>query len=284
MKSIILMASVVLFSTVTSQAQIKNAKTETVKVYGNCEMCESTIEKANDKKTAKVDWNKDTKLATITYDSKKTDVDAVLKNIALAGYDNEKYLAPDEAYNKLDGCCQYDREKKAKVITKDTATTMPSHADHNPAKTEKVKEEVNKLKAVFDNYFAMKDAMVKSDAAAASAKATALLTALNAVKMESLKNKEHDVWMEVEKKLKADAQSISSKKDIAAQRDIFMRLSQNMYDLVKASKPSETVYYQNCPMYNDGKGANWFSKESVVKNPYYGSSMLSCGKTVETIK
>jgi hypothetical protein len=37
-------------------------------------------------------------------------------------------------------------------------------------------------------------------------------------------------------------------------------------------------------MYNDGKGANWLSKESAIKNPYYGSQMLSCGKTVETIK
>jgi hypothetical protein len=37
-------------------------------------------------------------------------------------------------------------------------------------------------------------------------------------------------------------------------------------------------------MYNDGKGANWLSKESTIKNPYYGSQMLTCGKTVETIK
>jgi hypothetical protein len=37
-------------------------------------------------------------------------------------------------------------------------------------------------------------------------------------------------------------------------------------------------------MFNDGKGANWLSKENAIKNPYYGSSMLSCGKTTETIK
>jgi hypothetical protein len=30
--------------------------------------------------------------------------------------------------------------------------------------------------------------------------------------------------------------------------------------------------------------ANWLSKENAVKNPYYGSQMLTCGKTVETIK
>ena len=57
-----------------------------------------------------------------------------------------------------------------------------------------------------------------------------------------------------------------------------------MYALIKVSKISEPVYYNNCPMFNDGKGANWLSKESAVKNPYYGSQMMTCGKTVETIK
>ena len=37
-------------------------------------------------------------------------------------------------------------------------------------------------------------------------------------------------------------------------------------------------------MANNGKGANWLSKENKVQNPYYGSVMLTCGKVVETIK
>jgi hypothetical protein len=36
-------------------------------------------------------------------------------------------------------------------------------------------------------------------------------------------------------------------------------------------------------MANKGKGANWLSLENKVKNPYYGSRMLSCGKVVETL-
>ncbi|HFG0566975.1 TPA: heavy-metal-associated domain-containing protein, partial [Flavobacterium psychrophilum] len=73
MKSIskILVAITILLSFTSCNAQIKNAKTETVKIYGNCDMCEKTIEKAgNLKKIAKVDWNVDTKMATLTYDSK----------------------------------------------------------------------------------------------------------------------------------------------------------------------------------------------------------------------
>lgn len=57
-----------------------------------------------------------------------------------------------------------------------------------------------------------------------------------------------------------------------------------MYELIKVSKQEKPVYYQHCPMANKGKGANWLSKENAIKNPYYGSQMLTCGSTVETIK
>jgi hypothetical protein len=53
---------------------------------------------------------------------------------------------------------------------------------------------------------------------------------------------------------------------------------------MKVSKQRTPIYYQFCPMENDGKGAKWISKDETIKNPYYGSQMLSCGKTVETIK
>ena len=286
MKAIILMAVVGLLSTTPLQAQIKNAKTETVKVNGDCGMCETTIEKVGNKKNQyKTDWDADTKLAIITYDSKKTGLDAILKNIALSGYDNVSYLAPDEAYAKLPGCCQYKRDKKAvvKTITEPTTDAMgslPNHTGH----TAMDMQQTSQLTAVFDNYFALKDALVKTDGTTASAKAAAMLTALDAVEMGKLKMEEHTVWMKIEKDLKTDAQHIKENKDTEHQREHFMSLSKNMYELIKTAKPAETVYYQFCPMANDGKGANWLSKENVIKNPYYGSQMLSCGKVVETIK
>lgn len=289
MKSIILMATVVLLSTVIAQAQISNAKTETVKVYGNCGMCETSIEKsANKKKISKADWNEETKMATISYDSKKTTLDAVLKNIALAGYDNQSFLAPDAAYNKLPGCCKYDREKKQMAVitqpAKDTTTPTKNHGNHQHDGMNNAAQETNQLTTVFDSYFSLKDALVKTDGNTASAKAKDLQTAINAVKMDKLPMTVHTVWMKVLNDLKEDAEHINGTKDISHQRDHFMSLSKNMYELIKVSKPAETVYYQFCPMANDGKGANWLSKESGVKNPYYGSQMLTCGKTVETIK
>ena len=107
------MAISVLLSFTACNAQIKNAKTESVKIYGNCGMCETTIEKAGNKsKVVKVDWNKDTKMATINYDAKLTNPDEILKRIALSGYDSEKFLAPNDVYAKLPDCCQYERKEQ----------------------------------------------------------------------------------------------------------------------------------------------------------------------------
>ncbi|MBI3234819.1 MAG: DUF3347 domain-containing protein, partial [Bacteroidetes bacterium] len=83
--------------------------------------------------------------------------------------------------------------------------------------------------------------------------------------------------------IKKDAEQMSKATDIEAQRQIFMKLTKNVYALRKISKQETTVYFQHCPMYNDGVGADWLSKEKTIKNPYYGSQMLTCGKVVETI-
>ncbi|HMQ07570.1 MAG TPA: heavy-metal-associated domain-containing protein [Saprospiraceae bacterium] len=96
-------------------AQIQHVKTETVKVYGNCGMCKKTIEKAgNIGGIVKVDWSKETQLATISFDSTAIAVNEILIRIANAGYDSEDFRAPDEVYYNLHGCCQYERPKKEK--------------------------------------------------------------------------------------------------------------------------------------------------------------------------
>jgi hypothetical protein len=102
--------------------------------------------------------------------------------------------------------------------------------------------------------------------------------------METLNPDEHTVWMKVLKPLKEHSEHIADTKDAKHQRDHFDSLSLNIYDLIKVSKQETPTYYQFCPMANDGKGATWLSKENVVKNPYYGSMMMSCGKVTETIK
>ncbi len=251
-------------------------------------MCETKIEKAgNIKKIANVDWNQETQMATLTYDAKKTNQEEILKRIALVGYDSDKFLAPDDVYNNLHGCCQYDRV--AKVPVKEETTSIASngdhsnHSNHSETTTTVIKSE-NQLKAVFDNYFLVKDALITSNGNSTASASKELVMAINNVKMDRLDMDVHMVWMKVVNTIKKDAENIANTKDVKIQRDHFTSLSKEIYTLIKISKYENPVYYQFCPMFNDGKGANWLSKENSVKNPYYGSMMLSCGKTVETIK
>lgn len=265
-------------------AQVKNAQTETVKIYGNCGICKTTIETAgNVKNAALVDWNKDTKMATLIYDTTKTNQDEILKRIALAGYDSDNFLVPDNMYPKLQNCCQYDRVKMTVDKMEEPKIKMDG-ADYSAYVMSTEVQGANQLTSVFDNYFAIKDALVQTDGATASEKSKVLLTAINTIKMDKLEMNVHAIWMEVLADLKGDTEYIANTKDVARQREHFMSLSKNIYALMKVAKYAQPVYYQFYPMANDGKGANWLNKDNIIKNPYYGSQMLGCGKTVETLK
>ena len=106
---------ILLFCTVhIVRAQDGTLVTATYKVYGNCVMCKSTIEKAANgvKGVNSAVWEVKTDTLTFSYDTKKTNPDAILQAIADKGYDSDTHRATDEAYNKLHGCCQYDRPKQ----------------------------------------------------------------------------------------------------------------------------------------------------------------------------
>jgi periplasmic mercuric ion binding protein len=110
MKTVKLLLTVVMtFMAITVFAQ---TKTESFKVYGNCGMCKKRIEKAvNIDGVSKVAWNVETKQLTLSYDSTKTSSDVIQQKIAAVGHDTEKFTATDSVYEKLPGCCLYDRKK-----------------------------------------------------------------------------------------------------------------------------------------------------------------------------
>ncbi|MEO0058879.1 MAG: hypothetical protein RLZZ312_526 [Bacteroidota bacterium] len=119
----ILIVTMLLLSITSCIAQTKNTKNEIVKIYGNCGMCKKTIEKAgNVSGVVKVIWNKESKMATLNYDAKKTNQDEILTRIALSGYDSDRFVAPDDVYNNLHGCCQYDRVSKGQTVQAQATT------------------------------------------------------------------------------------------------------------------------------------------------------------------
>lgn len=112
MKTFMLLLAFALIQ-LTSIAQIKVAgKTETVefKVYGNCGMCKSRIEKAlNVDGIDSAKWDKNSKLVKVIFNSDKIPVDRLHQFVAEVGHDTELVKAEDKTYDKLHGCCKYKR-------------------------------------------------------------------------------------------------------------------------------------------------------------------------------
>lgn len=111
-KTMLVAACTFIASSVFAQS---SEKTDTIKVYGECGMCKSRIQK-----TLKIDgiasaaWDADTKLLIVAYDPAKMSNDEIQKKIAAVGHDTEKYRAEDSIYSKLPGCCRYERKSAAK--------------------------------------------------------------------------------------------------------------------------------------------------------------------------
>jgi periplasmic mercuric ion binding protein len=74
-------------------------------------MCKKTIESALDKDGIKTaNWNKDTKMIHVEFDSTIIKPDGIQKLIAATGYDTDLFTANDESYSNLHECCQYERK------------------------------------------------------------------------------------------------------------------------------------------------------------------------------
>jgi len=96
-----------------SCSNTEGMKTETFTVHGNCGMCKKTIEKSLDevKGISSADWDMTTDKMTVTFDPKLITIGKIHKKIAGVGYDTDLERAQDSVYEKLHGCCQYDRKE-----------------------------------------------------------------------------------------------------------------------------------------------------------------------------
>lgn len=92
----------------------QNIQTDTLKVYGNCEMCKSRIERAAfiKKGVISAEWSPKTKLLIVQYKAQKVSRGAIEQSILNAGHDLEDKKAEDKIYEKFHKCCKYREEKE----------------------------------------------------------------------------------------------------------------------------------------------------------------------------
>ena len=128
--------------------------------------------------------------------------------------------------------------------------------------------------AFLQDYFSIKDALVNDNYEEAKKAAIKLKKSLEDAPIEGEKV---DV-------LNTIANDLAVAGDLKEQRQVFGKLSQQLYELIGNSNLVEdTLYWQQCPMAMGGAGANWLSLEEQVKNPYMGQRMPGCGMVQEKL-
>jgi hypothetical protein len=147
-----------------------------------------------------------------------------------------------------------------------SAFTQKSFAQDTTSQTQ--------LSQLLNSYYKVKNALIEGNSNTAALQAEAFLKTANGISNRAISEGSRNALVK-------DAGVISDSKDIKKQREVFANFSTNMYALAKSLKlTGEPIYYQYCPM----KKTYWLSADKAVKNPYYGSAMLSCGKVTETIQ
>lgn len=141
----------------------------------------------------------------------------------------------------------------------------------------------NPLHQAVGYYLDLKNALVGEKSDEAKEGAAAMVKSLESIDKSYFTAEQKKAYDDVEKGLKEHAGQIAATADIKLQRAHFVDLSNNVYELVKAFGAGKTVFHDYCPMANDDKGALWVSEVADIKNPYFGSAMLTCGSVEEKI-
>lgn len=147
------------------------------------------------------------------------------------------------------------------------------------------KQAKDALQPLYSTYLKWKDALANDNFEAAQKEAVTMRTILDKINMSLFKGDAHNVWMDYQSSLSKSLEHVKHFSDIEQLRKAFQSVSSKMIEMTITFTPfDKTIYVQHCPMADNNKGADWLSSEKQIKNPYFGSSMLSCGEVTKEIK
>ena len=142
----------------------------------------------------------------------------------------------------------------------------------------------SQLSELINQYFELKNSLVKTDFQQSQINAKNLEAALNRMDRKLLDENALNVWMKHYAKLKNEIGQFISFTDIEKQREIFSSISNQIILTVETfGLQIDAVYVAFCPMAMNDKGAYWLSEFQEIRNPYYGDKMMRCGVVKKTI-
>ena len=169
----------------------------------------------------------------------------------------------------------------------DTSQTAATNVDTSikPTTASTATNQPASIREILAGYLQMKNAFAKDNSKDAAAAGNQMVKTFANFNKTSLTAEQAKIYNDIEDDAKEHAEHVGlNAGNIKHQREHFEMLSKDIYQLVKTFGGGQKLYYDHCPMYNDGKGANWISETKEIANPYLGKSMPTCGTVKEELK
>jgi len=178
-----------------------------------------------------------------------------------------------EVHGKLGEACSECGMELTEPVTQ--ALTAPDEVKTEAAPMSK---SLFSIDAILNNYLKLKNALTKDDSKGAAEAGKELYSTLKNTKTDKIEDKFKKEYTDITEDAKEHVEHIADNSGkISHQREHFAMLSKDVNDLIKIFGTDKKIYRDYCPMYDQGKSGYWISETKDIKNPYYGSEMLTCG-------
>jgi Cu(I)/Ag(I) efflux system membrane fusion protein len=168
------------------------------------------------------------------------------------------------------------------AFTIDSAAQLMGMESMMSQRVQRADEDIALQRAIVQTmkpYLDLKDALVASDDQAAATHAREVVTAWERFAVIPQDNDEKDMFAGMKSSVLNGAKGTVSAGDLEKRRADFEVLSNALIALIdRYGVTGTTLYKQYCPMAFEDKGSYWISDKRQIRNPYFGTMMLSCGE------
>jgi hypothetical protein len=181
--------------------------------------------------------------------------------------------------------CNSTSNKSSESQNRTNSEQSNSQTDNPKTSSAPVAMDSFSIKEIVSQYLQIKNGLANDNGKDAASAGKVFVESISKLDKSSLTAEKMKIWDDISADAKEMAEHIGENPDnIEHQREHFVMLSKDMYDLVKTFGSGQVLYKVFDSMSNDGKGAFWLSETKEIKNPYMGKAMLTSGSIQEEIK
>lgn len=136
---------------------------------------------------------------------------------------------------------------------------------------------------LIDVYLQIKDDLSHDRLPAMEIRKENLTHALEAINGSDLPDEAQEAWAQQLETFQSTLQILGEATTIVSVRDAFEPFSNQLILAVKQFGADQDLFLFHCPMAFKGRGGYWIQDKEGTENPYYGSSMFSCGDLVKPL-